>query len=350
MGALASVARRRGSLPMSGSAKMLVTIDGARMGTVGGGCLEAEIIERALEAAERRRPAVSEHTLANELAGDYGLTCGGTATIVVEPLFADDALAVCYGACVDLLARDGRGTLVTAFDWSNGPRKALVVGDVVHGAASPMMMDAVRRSVALSEEPLFGDDLLVEALRGMPRLVVFGGGHVGGSIVKAASFAGWRVTLVDDRAEYADALRHPDAERTVTADYAEVSPALGIDEECYVVVATRGHQHDALLVDQLARRSTRYLGMLGSRRKVALTWRLLERWGVPRERLQRVHAPVGIAIGADTPEEIAVSVVAEMIAVRREGSRRRGGAREITDGGTDPSRGENEPTTTRVET
>jgi xanthine dehydrogenase accessory factor len=321
---------------------MLVTLDGDRIGTVGGGCLEAEIIERALSAAERGMPAVSEHTVANELAGDYGLTCGGTATIVVEPVRCCPELAACYSACVDLLARDGRGVLVTGLDWTTGTQKALVTADGVHGAATPDMRAAADLVDARREEPLLHDGLLVESLRGAPRLIVFGGGHVGGSIVRAAAFAGWRVTVVDDRPEYADAARHPDAERTVTTDYLQLSPLLGIDDECYVVVATRGHQHDALIVDQIARMRTRYLGMLGSRRKVALTWRLLERWGVPRERLDAVRAPGGISIGADTPEEIAISVIAEMIAVRREGSRRRGGdTRQATVGDVDSPHNEN---------
>lgn len=336
---------------MSATAKMLVTVDGARMGTVGGGCLEAEIIERALSVAERRVPATSEHRLANELAGDYGLTCGGTATIFIEPVFADDTLAECHRASAELLARDGLGTLVTALDWSTGARKALVTEQGIVGAATPDMLTAAGRRMARHEEPSFDRGLFVELLRGAPKLVVFGGGHVGGSIVRAAAFAGWNVTLVDDRAEYADAARHPDAARVVTSDYGEISPMLGIDEECYVVVATRGHQHDALLVDQLARMPTRYVGMLGSRRKVALTWRLLERWGVARDRLDRVHAPVGIAIGADTPEEIAVSVVAEMIAVRRAGSSRRGGGtREAAETLIDASGDADVTTTTRADT
>ena len=336
---------------MSATAKMLVTIDGARIGTVGGGCLEAEIIERALSVAERGAPALSEHQLANELAGDYGLTCGGTATIFIEPVHANERLAECYSACAGLLARDGRGTLVTALDWTAGVEKALVCADGVHGVATPATLDVVARHVRPSEEPSLDTGLFVESLRGAPRLVVFGGGHVGGSIARAASFAGWSVTLVDDRAEYADASRHPDAARLVTSDYAEISPVLAIDEECYVVVATRGHQHDALLVDQLARMRTRYLGMLGSRRKVALTWRLLERWGVTRSSLDRVHAPVGIAIGADTPEEIAVSVVAQMIAVRRAGSSRRGGGtRETAERSIDASGGVDATTMTRADT
>jgi xanthine dehydrogenase accessory factor len=167
------------------------------------------------------------------------------------------------------------------------------------------------------EAPVLSEAALVEAVSSAPRLVVFGGGHVGAKVAEAAAFAGWRVTVVDDRAEYADRGRLPFAERTVVCDYHDLPAALGLDASTYAVVATRGHQHDAVIVDQLARRELRYLGMLGSRRKVALTWRLLERWGVPAERLGGVRAPVGLAIGADTPAEIAISVLAEMIAVRR---------------------------------
>src|SRR5687768_9795297 len=125
-GALASVARRRGSLPMSATAKMLVTASGARIGTVGGGCLEAEITERAGEVLERRIPLASEHTLNAELAGDYGLTCGGTALMVIEPVLVDARLAAIYGECVGLLARGERGMLATGLDWASGPAKALL--------------------------------------------------------------------------------------------------------------------------------------------------------------------------------------------------------------------------------
>jgi xanthine dehydrogenase accessory factor len=144
-------------------------------------------------------------------------------------------------------------------------------------------------------------------------------------VADAAAFAGWRVTVVDDRADFADPARHPAAETTVNCDYHDLPASLGIDADTYVVVATRGHQHDAVIVEQLARLDTRYLGMLGSRRKVALTWKLLEEQGISRARLDEIHAPVGLSIGADTPEEIAISVVAELVATRRAGSRRRGG-------------------------
>ena len=310
VGALASVVRRRGSLPMSSTAKLLVSAGGARFGTVGGGCLEAEVIERCLDVIERRRPTISEHELNAELAGDYGLTCGGVATIFVEPVFADAMLSGIYAGAVATVANGGRAVMTTSLDWSSGPRK---------------MLSAPSAGLDLDTLPLLRDDTIVELVSGAPRLVVFGGGHVGAAIARAAQAAGWRVTVVDDRADFADRVRHPTAERCVTCDWHDLPPTLGLDDATWCVVATRGHQHDALIVDQLARRDLRYLGMLGSRRKVALTWRLLGNWGVPRDRLDAVHAPIGLAIGADTPEEIAVSVVAEMIAVRRSASRRRGG-------------------------
>jgi xanthine dehydrogenase accessory factor len=324
-GALATVARRSGSLPMSATAKMLVTTGGARLGTVGGGCLEAEITERALEVASTRAPAISEHTLNSELAGDYGLTCGGTAVMFIEPVYGDDALTLVYDACITALSRGDRAVVVTDANWENGAHKALLAGDHVIGRASPAMREAAASFDRHSELPVLAHQILTEPLAGKPRLVVFGGGHVGARVAEAAAFAGWRVTVVDDRADFADRARHPAAESTVACDYHDLPATLAIDADTYVVVATRGHQHDAVVVEQLARIDTRYLGMLGSRRKVSLTWKLLEGQGIPRARLDQIHAPVGLSIGADTPEEIAISVVAELVATRRSGSRRRGG-------------------------
>jgi xanthine dehydrogenase accessory factor len=324
-GALATVARRSGSLPMSATAKMLVTLGGARLGTVGGGCLEAEITERALEVATTRAPAITEHTLNSELAGDYGLTCGGTAVMFIEPVFPHDGLARVYDASVSSLAKGERAIVVTSANWGSGAHKALFSGEQMIGSASPAMRAIAASFDGRSELPSLSDEILAEPLVGKPRLVVFGGGHVGARVADAAAFAGWRVTVVDDRREFADPARHPAAESTVACDYHDLPATLGIDATTYVVVATRGHQHDAVVVDQLARMETRYLGMLGSRRKVALTWKLLEGQGISRARLDRIHAPVGLSIGADTPEEIAISVVAELVATRRSGSRRRGG-------------------------
>lgn len=325
LAALATVARRRGSLPMSATAKMLVTAGGARIGTVGGGCMEAEIVERALDVIEARRPALSRHTLNAVMAGDYGLTCGGTATVFIEPVYAEPRLAAAYAAAAQAVASGEHTVMVTALEWSDRPSKVLVASNGVYGDPAPALVRAAKGFPRDAESPVLRRSYLLDPVLSKPVLLVFGGGHVGGAVARAAAFAGWSVTVVDDRADYADIVRHPFVERTVCCDFHDVAAAVGLTPRTYAVVATRGHQHDALIVDQLARHELRYLGMLGSRRKVALTWRLLESWGHAPESLARVHAPVGLSIGADTPEEIAVSVVAEMIAVRRTGSVRRGG-------------------------
>lgn len=333
-GALASVARRRGSLPMSATAKLLVTAAGTRFGTVGGGCLEAEVIDRAMNVLERRVPAMSTHSLNNELAGDYGLTCGGTAEIFIEPVFADDVLATAWADAAALVARGERGVMATAADWSTGPRK-LVTGAPPTGSAKrpglagaasryPDLARAAAGLDALAEVPQWLGHILVEPIVGRPRLVVFGAGHVGARVAEVAAISGWHVTVVDDRPDFADASRLPFADRVVTCEFHDVASAARFDLDTYVVVATRGHQHDAVIVAQVAPLPLRYLGMLGSRRKAALTARQLQEWGLADAAIARIHGPVGVEIGADTPEEIAVSIVAEMIAVRRSASGRPG--------------------------
>lgn len=328
---------------MSATAKLLVTASGARFGTVGGGCLEAEVIERAMDVLERRVPALTTHSLNNELAGDYGLTCGGTAEIFIEPVFPDPILARAYGEANALVARGDRGVMVTALDWSSGPGKiAAAAGGVGFDAGfapPPAGFTALRALFGASsaletnaEQPLWLDGVLIEPIVGRPRVVVFGAGHVGARVAEAASFAGWHVTIVDDRADFADPTRLPFADRVVTCEFHDVLASARFDADTYVVIATRGHQHDAVIAAQVAPRSLRYIGMLGSRRKAALTARQLRDWDVSEESVARIHAPVGVSIGADTPEEIAVSVVAEMISVRRASSTRRGAIAAILAG------------------
>lgn len=318
VGALASIVRRRGSLPMSATAKMLVTADGARIGTIGGGCLEADVMEQALDVCERRMPLRASHTLNAELAGDYGLTCGGTADLFIEPVIPDAALAALYAEAGAIVARGDRAVLVTARSWPDGaPQKLLrtAESECSVGAVSALRVHAEQFD-ALREEPLLADEAIVEALVGAPRLVVFGAGHVGARICQAAAFAGWRVTIVDDRSEFADAARLPWADRVLVCDFGDVRAAAVAHTDC-VVIATRGHQHDALIAAQVAPLRPRFLGMLGSRRKAALTAQALHGWGVPTDDVARIVCPVGLDVGADTPEEIAISVVGQLVALRR---------------------------------
>jgi xanthine dehydrogenase accessory factor len=320
VGALASVVRRRGSLPMSATAKLLVTADGARLGTVGGGCLEADVMEQALDVCERRAPICAAHSLNAELAGDYGLTCGGTADVFIEPVIPDVALAVLYAEAAAVVSRGDRAVLATARRWPDGaPRKFLRTTRGTHGVGDDAALRAALETFdGKREEPLLGDDVVVEALVGAPRLVVFGAGHVGARICEAAAFGGFRVTIIDDRTDFADAARLPWAEEVLVCDFGDVHSA-AVAPSDYVVICTRGHQHDALIAAQVAPLNPRFLGMLGSRRKAALTAQALRGWGVDEAAINRIICPVGLDVGADTPEEIAVSVAAQLVQERRTG-------------------------------
>lgn len=318
VGALASVVRRRGSLPMSATAKMLVFADGTRHGTVGGGCLEADITEQALQVIASRTPMLAAHSLNAELAGDYGLTCGGTADVFIEPVVPDAALAAVYREAAAVVARGDRAVMATSMAWAHGePRKVLRTStDAVEAHADDALRQAAATADAMREEPLLGDTIVVDALVGAPRLVVFGAGHVGARICEAAAFAGWRVTVVDDRMDFANRERLPQADTVLVCDFSDVSAAAVQGTDC-VIICTRGHQHDALIASQVAPQWPRFIGMLGSRRKAALTADALRAWGVDAAAIERIVCPVGLHINADTPEEIAVSVVAQLIALRR---------------------------------
>jgi xanthine dehydrogenase accessory factor len=301
-GAIATVARVRGSTPVPSGTKMLVGAAGRLIGSVGGGCVEADVIGAALEAQARRRPALVTHHLNADLAGDLGLSCGGTVDIFVEPLLGDDA----YIRVLEAAASAESGVVRTAVAWEagGGPVKSF----------EPLPPDSPRGEPAtLSRDGRF----VVERLIVAPRVFVFGAGHVGAAIGRAAAAAGFRVIVIDDRAEYADPARFDSGIAVLAADVEAALDRYPLNAADAVVIATRGHRNDALILERVATSPAGYVGLLGSRRKKVVVTKGLTAAGVAAKALKRVRVPVGLAIGAVTPEEIAVSVVAELIAWRR---------------------------------
>jgi len=298
-GALATIARARGSTPVPAGTKMLVGPEGRLIGSVGGGCVESDVIGAALDAQARGRPALLTHHLNADLAGDLGLSCGGTVDIFVEPLIAEDS----YLRVLDAAAAAESGLVRTATEWSSGPLKTFEsLKELRRGAAATLTQ---------------GGRFVEERLSRAPRVLVFGAGHVGAAIARAAAAAGFRVVVIDDRPEYADASRF-DAGTTVLA--ADVESALARHPVTLldaVVIATRGHRNDAEILARVAASPAGYVGLLGSRRKKIVVTKGLKAAGVSAQGLRRVRVPIGLPIGAVTPEEIAVSVVAELIGWRR---------------------------------
>lgn len=295
-GALATVARTIGSTPVPVGTKMLIGPTGRLEGTIGGGCVEADVIAAAIDA---RAPRILSHHLNADLAGDLGLSCGGTVEIVVEPLVAVPD----YVAALEQVAVNPAGVVTTGLDWSAGPRKQFV----------PQTVGSTEAAASLSEDRR----TMVERLAPPPRVLVFGAGHVGSAIALAAATAGFRVVVVDDRPEFADPTRFPAAMTVCAVPAHDALTRFSINAADAVVIATRGHRQDALILERLAASAAGYVGLLGSRRKKAVVTKALTGAGLPPEALERVRVPVGLAIGAVTPEEIAVSVVAELIAWRR---------------------------------
>jgi xanthine dehydrogenase accessory factor len=236
--AMATIVHTNGSIPSYESSRMLVRDDGSIVGTVGGGCVEAEVWAAAKEVITNEQPRKMTFNLNHEASYDGGLICGGTLEIFVEPIL---------------------------------PR---------------------------------------------PMVYLFGGGHISTAIGKIANQAGFDIGIVDDRAAFANSDRFPMASEIFTT-YEEAFEKLHPTSSSYLVIVTRGHKDDMRVLAWAVNTDARYIGMIGSKRKVISVYRALEREGYESSKFDRVHAPVGLDIGALTPDEIAVSITAELIAVRR---------------------------------
>jgi len=237
--ALATIVQVRGSIPSFESAKLLVREDGSMLGTIGGGCVEAEVWNAARDVIATEKPRHMHFSLGQDAAYDNGLICGGQLDVFVEPVVPQ------------------------------------------------------------------------------PAAYIFGAGHISKSLSKVADMAGFCTVVIDDREMFANRDRFPEADEVHADEYEAIFPKLSINESSYIVIVTRGHRDDMRVLKWAVGTTARYIAMIGSKRKVIGVVRELEKEGIAVGEFERVFAPMGFDIGAITPEEIAVAVVAEMIAVRR---------------------------------
>ena len=238
-GAVATIVNVRGSIPSFRTAKMLVRDDGSIVGTIGGGCVEADVWQAAREVMESEKPRTLTFDLNQDPKYDTGLVCGGTLEVFIEPV-------------------------------------------------------------------------LPPAL-----LYVFGAGHVAVNLCQVAANAGFELIVTDDRTSYATTERFPNAREVHALEFDEAVKKFDPNETSYIVIVTRGHRDDMRILRWAVQTRARYVGMIGSRRKVIAIFKTLQQEGLPAHLFNRVHAPIGLDIGAVTPEEIAVAITAELIANRR---------------------------------
>jgi xanthine dehydrogenase accessory factor len=237
--ALATIVQVRGSIPSFESAKLLVREDGSLVGTIGGGCVEAEVWNAAREVMDTGKPRHMSFNLGQDAAYDNGLICGGQLDVFVEPVLPS------------------------------------------------------------------------------PRAFIFGAGHISKSLSQVLTMAGFLSTVIDDREAFANRERFPNADEVISGEYETIFPSLLVHDSSYIVIVTRGHRDDMRVLRWAVSTQACYISMIGSKRKVINVVKELEKEGISHANLERIYAPMGLEIGAISPEEISISVAAEMIALRR---------------------------------
>ena len=347
---VATVVRTSGSTPQKPGAKLLVRADGSGVGTLGGGCVEGDIWFAASQLLKSGGPAeMRDYELNEDLAAQDGLVCGGTMYFLLDPIrdeanpngtktdpdFNDEVLAAYDGgapvAVASLMkAPEGSGLM-------GGSQLLVREHGSPAGALGDEKLDArasveARRLMAMGKNDYIvtesGAEFFIEAYTTPPTLVLAGGGHVSRAISNIAKTLGFRIFVIDDREEFSNADRFPEAEQTVVSDYASGFKKLPIGTNSFIVIATRGHRYDTAATAAAMRTPASYVGLLGSRRKTILIYEELFAQGFTMEQVKSVRSPIGLSISARTPEEIALSIMAEIVAFRLGGD---GGTLKLDD-------------------
>lgn len=317
----------RGSTPQKAGAAMLVHEDGLQAGTLGGGCVEAEVKRRALGLLAEDRAEVCTFSLDSDYGWDDGLICGGRMKIVVEPLRAGSAPAY-FEKLAELIEQGAGCTEAVVFDSeaSGLPAPSSFLFDAsdqfllaLRGGEVPPQVAAQLRPLSTRPRAYAGQGIAYLPVLPRCRLVIVGGGHVGKAVADLAVDLDFDVWIADDRPEYVAEERFPKVERRISGDIERVLPDLEITRDTYCLIVTRGHNHDQEALFHLVNRGARYVGLIGSRRKIKMIFENLANEGVSAEALAKVYAPLGIDIGSQTVPEIAVSICAELVAHRNLG-------------------------------
>jgi xanthine dehydrogenase accessory factor len=320
-GALVTVIETRGSAPRHSGARMLVRRTGEPLGTVGGGKVEERAREAGLACIERKGSQTVTVEMQGTIAEGPELLCGGMSRMLAE--FIDDARP--YQAAMERLGRGERVLLLRALGRAadgapcavsrtlldEGGALILDGGVPFEPARAAQCLQTGKPALAEAES-VFYDPIFPEE-----KLLVLGGGHVGQALAELAVKLDFAVTVADERAEFADPRRFPHGVQALSGSYQESIRGFPFDAATYVVVVTHSHVRDLECVRAILSRRYRYAGFIGSARKTKLLREQLKADGFPQQRIDALHAPIGLAISAETPAELAVSILGELVAVRR---------------------------------
>jgi xanthine dehydrogenase accessory factor len=326
--AVAAILGHKGSTPRTSGSRMLVLPDGTILGTIGGGLVEATVRDTCLELIPKKTCRIQSFTLNQELKAGLDMVCGGSLTVLMETLVPSPELMPVFQALVEQEQAGKKGTLVSRV--SGTPQgefflqKSLVLPDgTVIGPCpvpGPLVDDLCRNRFSGTFPTVHSMGLEQFIIQPMPpsdTLFIFGAGHVGFQLAQLAHFTGFSTVVTDDREEFVNEKRFPHARQIrVIPDFVNVFDGLKIDDHAYIVILTRGHLHDQTVLEQTLDTDAAYIGMIGSRTKRNKIYDNLMKKGISEKQLNTVYSPVGLSIGAQTPAEISISIMAEIIGVR----------------------------------
>jgi xanthine dehydrogenase accessory factor len=323
--ALATVVRTSGSTPRGTGAKLLVSRDGAIVGSVSGGCVESDVAAHAVEVMTQGRPRLVSYGISDEFGIEVGLACGGSIEVLIEGLGADpyaevatlvrQEVPVVVATAVRPEAAIGR-RVVFARGEARGTLGDTVLDRSVQEKVPELIRSGQSRSMRFKDQSGEETEVFLDAYPAPPTLFIFGGVHVAIPLTRYAKILGFRVNVIDPRGIFATPERFAEADELAITYPEDYLSRVELNENSYVVVLTHDPRHDEPILKRVVGSRASYVGAIGSRKTNQERMARLMAQGVPQEQLARVHAPVGMDIGAQTPEEIALAIMAEIIAAR----------------------------------
>jgi len=321
---MALILSQEGSTPRAAGTRMMICADGVIAGTIGGGRIEASVMETAREMLGKPGAVIRSFDLTSEIADAMDMICGGKLEVLMEAILPDETNRLFFSSLLQMLDQRQKGMLVTELIASDSDvlqvrRSVLrqdggVIGDFDFKTEVDSIPKKLRAPVLIQS----GDRrFFAEPVAAAGTIYLFGAGHVSLQTAILAKRVGFEIAVLDDRAEFANAGRFPDSDEVrVLASFEQAFEGLDINADSYLVILTRGHLHDKTVLQQALKTQAGYVGMIGSRKKRDAIYRALEKEGFSTADFEKVHCPIGLSIGAQTPEEIAVSIVAELIHAR----------------------------------
>lgn len=323
---LASIFDSQGSAPRTTGARMIIKKDGSIIGTVGGGKVELLVIQDGINIFDTKATILKEYKLQEVENKGIGMACGGDVSILMEYVDVEKHINIkLYEEVVKCIEKGEKASIIRKFSndgnninylYKNG--KVIFASNDIEKEEVEKYSDVVRYRdlVLIKEENAY---ILIEPICNLGRLYIFGAGHVSQKLAELAKKIDFMVTVVDYRLEFANADRFPTTDEIIVPNSFEACfEELRIDKDSYIVIVTSGHIFDLTCLKQALRTDAYYIGMIGSRRKRNIVYENLKKDGLTIDDFNKVHNPIGLEIGAETPEEISVSIAAELIKVRRE--------------------------------